>query len=145
MKNQLFLLTLCLALFGASSCSEDDDTDGSDLTTGIVGSYTNTATNTNIVVNKVDDTTVSISLTTGSGSGEYDIAFASTTMNTETSFTLNTVVEQQTGCNGIHTWDGTGTYSSGNISLFMTRVASSTSGGIGACEGSQNFNVSASK
>jgi len=27
MKNQFFLLSLCLALFGASSCSKDDDND----------------------------------------------------------------------------------------------------------------------
>jgi len=137
MKNQFFLLTICFALFGLSACDKED-TNGDDLTTDIIGHYTNAGTNTDIVVNKVDDTTVSIALTTGSGSGYLSVAFPDVDMTSATAFTLNTVTGSD--CGGTATYSGTGTSSNGNISLFITIV--NTGGG---CDGTFTRSVSASK
>lgn len=139
MKNQFFLLTLCFVLFGVSACNSDDN-NGDDLTTDIIGHYTNAGTNTDIVVNKVDDTTVSIALSTGSGSGAYSVAFPDVDMTSATAFTLNPVTVNHVACGGTGTYSGSGTASNGNISLFMTEVLSG-----GGCDGTNTRNVSASK
>ena len=143
MKLATFLLSLCTLMFLLTSCGEEEN--DNDLTTSIIGHYTNLSENTDIVVNKVDDTTVSISLSSGSGSGAYSIAFPTVTMNSETTFTLNEITASGS-CVGIYMYSGTGTHSGNNISLFLTRVGSNPDGTtIYDCEGTYTFNESASK
>jgi hypothetical protein len=145
MKTKTLLLFIFASILLLPSCKKDG-TDGGDLTSSIVGQYTNSSTNTTIVVNKIDDTKVSITLNTGSGSGTYDVAFTSVTMNSETSFTLNTVTQDGAVCIGKETFSGTGTHSGNNISLFMTVVGTNPSGITPYdCSGTDTRNVSASK
>ncbi|MDZ4844819.1 MAG: hypothetical protein SH857_04635 [Chitinophagales bacterium] len=144
MKNGFWFLSLLVATFMFNACDkeEDGDNNGTDLTTSIVGHYTHSSNNTDIVVNKVDNTTVSITLDTGSGSGAYDVAFSSATMNSANAFTLNTVTQNGAVCSGDETFSGTGTHSGNNISLFMTVVRT---GGSTCTNGTYTRNVSAPK
>lgn len=127
------------------SCKKDGTSNG-DLTTSIVGHYTNSSTSTDIVVNKIDNNKVSITLSTGSGSDAYDVAFSSVTMNSATAFTLNTVTQDGAVCNGKETFSGNGTHTGNNISLFMTVVGTNPSGPSPYdCSGTDTRNVSATK
>lgn len=118
MKTKQFTFLLCAALLSFSSCKKDDSTSG-DLTTDVVGHYTNSSDNTDIVVNKIDDSSISITMSTGSGSGSYNMAWPKATMTSKTAFTMEEV-EGNTGCQGTEKFSGTGTASNGNISLFIT-------------------------
>lgn len=140
MKN-ISLIACALFVF-VSACKKADD--GTDLTASITGHYTNSAQNTDIVVNKVDDTHISITLSTGSGSGSYSVAFPSATMTSANAFTLNTVTQNGASCIGEETYSGTGTHTGNNISLFMTIVGTGT-GTPYDCTGTTTDNVSASK
>lgn len=143
MKNKsiLFLAFIALALFTSSSCKKT--TDSNDLTTSIIGNYTNAAEATNIVVNKVDNSTVSITLVTGTGSGKYDVAFPNVTMNSANAFNLNSVTQNGGTCIGTEIFSGTGTTSNNSISLFITVIGT----GTGTPYDCSNWtdNVSASK
>ena len=145
-KNNFLLIGLfAVGSLFLNSCNQDDDDDG-DLTTNIVGHYTNATTSTDIVVNKINESTVSIALTTGTGSGQYNVAFSSVTMNSETAFTLNSVTQDGAACIGEETFTGTGTHSENNISLFLTVVGSNPDGPTPYdCDGTNTRNVSASK
>lgn len=136
--NIFFLFAIAAAV---TSCEEEEAVEN--WAEGIAGLYTSTATNTSITVNRIDDKTVSIDLTTGSGSGSYAVAFSSVTMTSETAFTLNEVSQDGAVCIGTETFTGTGTASNGNISLFLTVVGTSTSLGY-PCEGTDTRSVSAS-
>jgi len=120
-KTILFLVLVACSL---TQCKKENNSN--DLTTGIVGNYTNAAEATNIVVNKVDNSTVSITLVTGTGSGKYDVGFPNVTMNSASSFTLNAVTQDGGTCIGIETFSGTGTTSNNNISLFITVTGTGT-------------------
>lgn len=145
MTTKTILLSICTMILLLPSCKKDGTSNG-DLTTSIVGHYTNSSTNTDIVVNKIDNSKVSITLTSGSGSGSYDVAFSSVTMNSANAFTLNSVTEDGDGCIGKETFTGTGTHSGNNISLFMTVVGTNPSGPTPYdCSGTDTRNVSATK
>ncbi len=145
MTTKTLLLCICTTILLLPSCKKDGTNDG-DLTTSIVGHYTNSSTNTDIVVNKIDNSKVSITLSSGSGSGAYDVAFSSVTMNSATAFTLNTVTQNGAVCIGTETFSGTGTHSGNNISLFMTVVGTNPSGPTPYdCSGTDTRNVSATK
>jgi hypothetical protein len=134
-----FAITLSIV-----SCKKS--TDKNDLTTDIVGRYTNASESTEITVNKVSNTSVSISLTTGTGSGRFTVAFTNTTMNSTTSFTLNTVDRNSALCDGTESITGTGTSTGNNISLFIKDDVKGTLGSISACPNFiRNVNVSATK
>jgi hypothetical protein len=147
MKIQRTILLSALALFFiafTSSCKKDSESK-SDLTSGIVGHYTNTSDNTDITVNKIDATHVSIALSSGTGSGHYTMSFTSVTMNSATAFTLNATSDNNYYYD--ETWTGTGTYSGNNISLFMSIHAVPTAAGlaVGDTEYTDPQTVSASK
>ena len=141
MKTKFYALLLAASLLSIASCKKDSDADG-DLTADVVGHYTNTSDNTEIFVNKIDDNTVSITMSTGSGSGSYNIAWPSATMKSKNSFTMD-AVEGNTGCQGTEMFSGTGTYSNNNISLFITIDGTGTGTPYDCTDGSDN--VSASK
>ncbi len=118
MKNKL-ILAMTGFIFLFSQCKKDS-TNSSDLTTDIVGTYSNGYTNSskvNMTIIKVDDNTVSIDIDAyGTGAGLY----MSTKMNSKNSFTLNTRTfsDLRPGigdCNIELT--GTGVYSNKNITI----------------------------
>ena len=113
----LLLLLAVTMLFTA--CDKEDDANSGDLTTSILVHYIKTAECTDITVNKIDDTHVSIQLETHCSSSTYSVAFTNVTMNTATSFTLNSVIGDDY-CGPDQTYSGTGTHSGDNISLFIT-------------------------
>ena len=141
MKTKAIIILFFALTLSVISCKKT--TDKNDLTTGIVGRYTNTTESTEIIVNKVSNTSVSISITTGSGSGQYSVAFPTATMNSSTSFTLNPVTQDGTYCSGTEKFSGTGTYTNNNISLFLT-VDGVGTGTYNPC-GDWTDNISASK
>jgi hypothetical protein len=114
MKNLLLALSVVAVLF--SGCKKEDN----DLTKNVVGHFTNSTTSTDVVVNKVDNNTVSLTLTTGSGSGEYTIGFPTAKMSSANAFTLDPVTQTGNGCDGTQKWSGTGTASNNNIALFIS-------------------------
>ena len=135
-----FISTALLAclLFSFTQCKEDDD-NNTDLTAEIVGSYFNSNENATIVVNKIDNNTVSITLE----SPYWDIAFTNVEMNSATAFTMTEFTRTGEGCDGQEKISGTGTSSNDNISLFINID------GIGVsspydCQ-DLTYNVSASK
>ena len=105
-----FKTTLILAFltFSLTQCKKD----GNDLTTDIVGKYTNGSGSSyrEIIVTKVDNNTISIYVEDSYQSGQ---THASTKMNSKTSFTLNKVTE--TGSGTKYEYTGSGTYSANNI------------------------------
>jgi len=104
LKTTLVLLVLAFTL---TQCKKD-------ITSGIIGKYTNGQTGNDrvdIVVNKVDESTVSITVEDNYGTH----SFASTKMNSATSFTLNSYSDKDGGYD--YTYSGSGTYSAGNISV----------------------------
>lgn len=139
MKTTKTLLMLLAVSLSFTACNKDDDNDSGDLTTGIVGHYVNAADNTDITVNKIDDTHVSIQFSTGNGSTNYSSAFANVLMNSATSFTLGTATGTD-GCGRILT--GTGTYSNNNISMFLTK--DDPTNGVGSC-GDTTESISATR
>jgi hypothetical protein len=141
MKNVIRLLLVFTITLGIASCNTEDSDDWAGA---IAGLYTNTASNTEITVNKIDDKTVSIAIVTGSGSGALSVAFSSVTLNSETAFTLNEVSQNGAVCNGTETFNGTGTASNGNISVFMTVEREGDGGIYNQCTGTDTRNVSAS-
>jgi len=132
-----YLLTLTTALMLFGSCNKNNS---NDLTSSIVGTYTNAATSTLITVNKIDYNTVSISLK-HDPSCEYTVGFTSVKMNTKNSFTLNDVTRPSSGC-GNESYTGTGTHSGNNISIFALLIRDQQSN---TCCGNKNFSISASK
>jgi len=101
-------------------------------------SYENTETE--ITINKVDDSTVSLALKHGT-SCKYDIGFSSVKMNSASSFTLNEVNFIKF-CN--KKISGTGTYTNNNISIFAVVVSDNTA--MSCCADSiVNVTISASK
>lgn len=125
MKKQIFftcVISVFLGLIFFSSCKKENDKDN-DLTTDIVGKYTNG--NTTITVNKVDNSTVAIALE----DGYIAPTFASTKMNSKTSFTLNDVTQND----GVtkREFSGSGTYSSNNIIIqLLDKLTDLTTGNI---------------
>lgn len=110
MKTKL-LLFLMTALLSFTQCKKDDNDgdNGNDLTTDIVGRYENPDDyDLLVIVNKVDDNTVSITLQ----NGYFDLVFNDVTMQSKTSFTLNEFIEDSA-----NKYSGQGTNSINNISL----------------------------
>lgn len=148
MKKHLFNFVVLTAIFGlflTASCKKDtkEEVSKNDLTTNIVGKYTNKDDyNLTIIVNKIDNSTVSITI----HNGYFDYAFSNVKMNSSTSFTLNeysvsswcTNVDDDTNIKN----SGTGTASNDNISVFVTEMSTSNSGN---CDSNNKNNFSASK
>jgi hypothetical protein len=127
MKTKLFLF-LMIALATLTQCKKDGDDDNSgDLTTDIVGRYDKDDDYT-IVVNRVDDNTVSISIVDGG----FSIAFADVTMQSKTSFTLNEFSETINNFpnDNKYTYSGQGTNSANNISVTIKTVTDYLSDGV---------------
>jgi len=101
-----------LVITTLSNCNKDNNTDTS-LAGGITGRYSNGYID--IVVNKVDDNTVSVSI---DGLGEN---FNSTTVNTATTFTLNKVVVTD-NADELYQKSGYGSCSNGNISVTVEEM-----------------------
>lgn len=117
MKTKLFLF-LMTALLSFTQCKKDgeDGDNGNDLTLDIVGRYDNVADDLIIVVNRVDDNTVSISLDQQGGINQ---TFNDVTLQSKTSFTLNEirVNDNNTSNPFAYTYSGQGTNSANNISI----------------------------
>jgi hypothetical protein len=127
MKTKLFLF-LMIALATLTQCKKDGDDDNSgDLTTDIVGRYDNDDDYT-IVVYRVDDNTVSISIVDGG----FSIAFTDVTMQSKTSFTLNEFSEtiNNSPNDNKYTYSGQGTNSANNISVTVKTVTDYLSDGV---------------
>lgn len=118
MKTKFYALLLAVSVLSIASCKKDSDATG-DLTSEIVGHYTNASDNTEIFVNKIDDNSVSVTMSTGSGSGSYDIAWPKAKMNSKTSFTTDSVEHMISSCTGTKYATATATASNNNISLFI--------------------------
>lgn len=112
MKKQAILILACLAL-AFTSCKKDSNS--SDLTSDIIGRYTSGSGSgeVEVIVNKVDDNTISVTVGGGSVGAAETTTHATTRMNSKTSFTLNTVTKTEFGYTTTYT--GTGSYSSNNI------------------------------
>ena len=126
MKTKLFLF-LMIALATLTQCKKDGDDDNSgDLTTDIVGRYDDD--DYTVVVNRVDDNTVSISIVDGS----FSIAFTDVTMQSKTSFTLNEFSQtiNNSPNDDKYTYSGQGTNSANNISVTIKTVTDFLSDGI---------------
>lgn len=142
-----WILTFVLVLFFVTSCKKDSNDDKNDLTTNILGKYTNPNDyDLEIVVNKIDNSTVSMTIK----NGYFDYAFTNVKMNSATSFTL-TPYSFNSGCfisssqhvDATTTVSGTGTASNNNISVFIeeNHVAST-----GSCNDSNDsYSFSATK
>lgn len=116
-----------------------------DLTTQIVGKYESGSGSgkVELTINKVDDKTVSIAV---QEAGSVQYAFTKVMMNSETTFTLNSISIAGRFCDGNEAIGGTGTVSGGNISLFYTVNSTGTSGSPYACSnGTRSEVLSASK
>lgn len=109
MKKQAILILACLAL-AFTSCKKDND-----LTSDIVGKYTSGSGSgeVEVIVNRVDNSTVSLTVGGGSVGAAETSTHATTKMNSKTSFTLNTV--SSTAFGYTTTYSGTGTNSGNNI------------------------------
>jgi hypothetical protein len=105
---------------------------------GIEGYYVNTI-GEEVTVNRIDDTHVSISATT---SAWYTLGFSNVTMNSATTFTLNSIQEQACPNNTI--LSGTGTASNNNITLFMQATATPSGDPDNDCV-NWNYTLSATK
>ncbi len=147
MKKQIFFACV-IAVFLSSvfftACKKENGKDN-DLTETVVGKYTNPNDyDLEIVVNKIDNSTVSITLQ----NGYFDYAFTNVKMNTATSFTLNQYTKNSYCYSQISpeeatlTISGTGTASNNNISLF---ISENTAGNTGTCSDSDSYTFSASK
>ena len=126
MKTKLFLF-LMIALATLTQCKKDGDDDNSgDLTTDIVGRYDDD--DYTVVVNRVDDNTVSISIVDGS----FSIAFTDVTMQSKTSFTLNEFSQtiNNSPNDDKYTYSGQGTNSANNISVTVKTVTDYLSDGV---------------
>jgi hypothetical protein len=126
MKTKMFLF-LMIALATLTQCKKDGDDDNSgDLTTDIVGRYDDD--DYTVVVNRVDDNTVSISIVDGS----FSIAFTDVTMQSKTSFTLNEFSQtiNNSPNDDKYTYSGQGTNSANNISVTIKTVTDFLSDGI---------------
>jgi len=139
MKNQFFLLTVCIALFGASSCSEEDG--DNDVATEISGTYTNTVTNTTIVVNRINDTKVSMAVTsTNSELGDYAVTFTDVEVISATDLVMNSVTLDEAVCGGTRMYFGTGGTLNDRITIQMTVVFNE-----GSCDDTYQLSESATK
>ena len=69
MKTKAIIILFFALTLSVISCKKT--TDKNDLTTGIVGLYTNTTESTEIIVNKVSNTSVSISIMDFNGLYNY--------------------------------------------------------------------------
>lgn len=148
MKKQFFSLLVFSALLGlffTSSCKKENGDSKNDLTASVVGKYTNPNDyNLEIVVNKIDNSTVTITLQ----NGYFDYAFTNVKMNTATSFTLNEYTQNgwcensQAAEEATVKASGTGTASNNNISLFVTEQIAGISG---VCNENYSYTFSASK
>jgi hypothetical protein len=109
MKFKTTLLLAFLA-FSLTQCKKENTND--DLTTEVVGKYTSGSGSNyrEIIVTKVNNSTVSIYLQDGFSSYQ---THAETQMNSKTSFTLNKVTETNSGERFEYT--GTGSASANNI------------------------------
>jgi hypothetical protein len=117
MKTKLLLFLMTAFLFLTQCKKDDNDGDNSnDLTIDIVGRYDNVADDLIIVVNRVDDNTVSISLDQQGGINQ---TFNDVTLQSKTSFTLNEirVNDNNTSNPFAYTYSGQGTNSANNISI----------------------------
>jgi len=138
MKPYLLLILSALILSFAQ-CKEEDDDSNDDLTVNVVGHYTNTADDADITVNKINNTTVSITI----DSDYWDFAFTEATMTSATAFTLTSYSRTDDGCEGTETISGTGTASNNNISFFINIDASNV-GVVYPCSDT-DVNISATK
>lgn len=111
-----------LALLFIVSCGNDDD-NYNDLTKLIVGIYERDGSSENIIVNKIENNTVSLV-------GPF-YAFTNVVMDSENSFTLTEYSEERTTslggiCNYLIIFKGNGTVSETSISLFINEVKSAS-------------------
>ncbi len=109
MKRHLPLICIValLIITTLSNCNKDDNTDNS-LAGGIAGRYYNSTDNYDIIVNKVNDNTVSITI-----GGFYNATYDAVTVNTATTFTLNENVYEDNET--LIRYYGNGTCSNGNL------------------------------
>ena len=149
MKNQILLLCLCSILFILPACEKDceKDADHDDLTGSIVGLYSDASSNTQIVVNKLNNNTVTIDVSTEDFGLNYEIGFTAVTMNSKTTFTLNEITQDPPDeCFDVSTYSGSGTHSGNNISLFINVLSSNLNGqGSSGCDDTFTLSVSASR
>jgi len=121
-KTTLLLVLIALSL---TQCKKEDSSND-DLTSDIVGKYTNGSGSgyREIIVTKVDNNTISIYIEDSYQSGQ---THAATKMNSKTSFTLNKVNE--TGSGASYEYTGSGTYSANNIVITRNEKIFDTSNG----------------
>lgn len=116
-KFSFLLVALTLTL---TQCKKEDK----DLTSDIVGKYTNEPYYLKITVNKVDESTVWLSL-----EGYLNLTFSETKMTSKTTFTLNKI--SQAGYYGGQVeYTGTGTNTGTNISVLIHRKSISLDGSV---------------
>jgi hypothetical protein len=137
MKKHLLKFVALTAIFGlflTTSCKKDTKEEESkiDLTTSIVGIYTNKAKPyLEIVVTRIDNSTISITLE----DIEADYNFKNVKMNSISSFTLNEYTEKLDYCpySGLddeitNKLSGSGSGVDGKISIAVTENLTSKSG-----------------
>lgn len=109
MKKHLPLICIValLTITTLSNCNKDNNTDHS-LAGGITGRYHNSIDNYDIIVNKVNDNTVSITV-----GGFYNATYNAVTVNTATTFTLNENIYEDNET--LIRYYGDGTCSNGNL------------------------------
>ena len=115
---RLFAFLLCTMVLTISSCvkgSVDED-----LTTVVVGQYTNSDSNTNMIVSKIDNSTVRINMSTGLGSSAYEVSFPNVSMTSATAFKMNAAESDDFECVGSMTVSGTGSVNDSTITLLLT-------------------------
>lgn len=149
MKKQFFSLLVfsaTLGLFFTSSCKKENGDSKNDLTTSVVGRYTNPNDyDLEIIVNKIDNSTVSITLQ----NGYFDYAFTNVKMNSTNSFTMTPYSRdgecwdsQSNYFPATETVSGSGTSSNNNISMFIDEQVIANSG---SCSKNYSYTFSASK
>ncbi len=131
MKKQFFSLLVFSALLGlffTSSCKKENGDSKNDLTTDIVGKYTSGSGSSyiEIIVNKVDNQTVSIYTYDDYNGG---VTHTATKMNSKTAFTLNKATYTDTDFGYRNEYEGSGTYSAGNIVINRNEKVFATSTG----------------
>lgn len=111
MKKHLPLICIValLIITTLSNCNKDNNTDHS-LAGGITGRYHNSIDNYDIIVNKVNDNTVSITI-----GNFYNQSYDAVTINTATTFTLNQRVYEDDETRT--RYYGNGTCSNGNLAV----------------------------